>query len=151
MLTKSAKTVQMKDLPVLTNKDIKKEIEKILGLLKQKGYEVIVIDLTHRELKIPVVRMFVPGCRCILGLELDNPYFFLAETYFEAGNKKKSEEYFKKFKFRSPYLTPESAALKVAQVLKPDYRENIKAWGGLKKSAVDYLREREGELKGKLI
>lgn len=56
----NAKTISVKDCFHINSNDFKTDAEKILSILKQKGHEVIVLDLTHKDLKIPVYRLLIP-------------------------------------------------------------------------------------------
>ena len=37
-----------------------------MGLLGDKGYEILVCDLTHNKLRVPVVRVVIPGLQPII-------------------------------------------------------------------------------------
>lgn len=45
----------------ISTNNIKTEIESVVNILKDNGYEVIIVDKTHSSLQIPVFRIFVPG------------------------------------------------------------------------------------------
>lgn len=45
----------------ISSDNIKSEIEAVVSILKDKGYDVLIVDKTHQILQIPVFRIFVPG------------------------------------------------------------------------------------------
>jgi len=54
--------VELKELPGFSTDDIKEDIETTLRLLRNRGFEsVVVVDLTREELGVPTVRVIVPG------------------------------------------------------------------------------------------
>ncbi|MDL1970953.1 MAG: YcaO-like family protein [Candidatus Desulfofervidaceae bacterium] len=57
------KTVSIKDLPDISHENIRMEIERAVDALEARGYEVLILDLTHDSLDIPVVYVLVPGAR----------------------------------------------------------------------------------------
>jgi thioglycine synthase len=59
---KSKKYVKFSDIKTYVNDDILDDIELILSRLNSNGLkQVIVVDLTHPQIMIPVVRTIVPG------------------------------------------------------------------------------------------
>ena len=55
-------TVDYKTIPSSDTDDFKKDINNIIAALEKQGLDrVIVIDLTREEIRIPVVRVIVPG------------------------------------------------------------------------------------------
>lgn len=57
------KTVSIQDLPDISHENIRLEIERAATVLKTKGYEVLILDLTHKLLGVPAVYILVPGAR----------------------------------------------------------------------------------------
>jgi len=57
------KVVSIQDLPDISHKNIRLEIETAVEALKIRGYEVFILDLTHELLSIPTVYILVPGAR----------------------------------------------------------------------------------------
>jgi len=49
------------ELPDISDQNMRIEIERAVAALKKRKYEVLVLDLTHEILKIPVVYVIVPG------------------------------------------------------------------------------------------
>ena len=60
-ITHDKKIINIHDLPDLSDKNIKIEIQNCIASLKTKGMEVIVIDTTHPLLEIPAFYTIVPG------------------------------------------------------------------------------------------
>ncbi|HEX2170354.1 MAG TPA: YcaO-like family protein [Nitrososphaera sp.] len=59
---RSTKKIKFSKLPTFFNEDILDDINLILSQLKKVGLnQVIIIDLTNRDIGIPVVRAIVPG------------------------------------------------------------------------------------------
>ncbi len=56
----NATTISVKDCFNINTNDFKKDAEKIISLLKEKGHDVIALSLTHKDLKIPVYRFLIP-------------------------------------------------------------------------------------------
>jgi ribosomal protein S12 methylthiotransferase accessory factor len=57
----SAGTVPLDALPDLSNPDLLEEIKTCVQALRQRGYEVYTLDISHPELKIPAVYTLIPG------------------------------------------------------------------------------------------
>lgn len=53
--------IPIKELNSISKDDFKKEIEIITEDIRQKGYDLLVHDLTHPKIGIPVVRAMIPG------------------------------------------------------------------------------------------
>ncbi len=60
---KTQEKISISQLPDISDQNIRIEIERAIAALKEKGYEVLVLDLTHKILKIPAVYVIVPGTR----------------------------------------------------------------------------------------
>lgn len=60
-ITHNKKIIHINDLPDLSNKNIKVEIQNCIASLKTKGMEVIVIDTRHSLLDIPAFYTIIPG------------------------------------------------------------------------------------------
>ena len=54
-------TLNIGDLPDLSDENIKVEVERLVAALSDRGLEVIVIDTTHPDLGIPAFYTIVPG------------------------------------------------------------------------------------------
>ena len=59
--TEDDNMVSIKDITNISKNDFKEEIEIIIKDAKEKGYDLLVYDLTHSKINIPVVRVMVPG------------------------------------------------------------------------------------------
>jgi len=57
----SAPVVSIKSLPDLSHNNFKTEIERCVATLSHVGMEVLVVDVTHPQLKIPSVYTIIPG------------------------------------------------------------------------------------------
>jgi ribosomal protein S12 methylthiotransferase accessory factor len=57
----SAPVVSIKSLPDLSDNNFKIEIERCVSTLSHLGMEVLVVDVTHPQLKIPSVYTIIPG------------------------------------------------------------------------------------------
>ena len=58
----SSLTRRLADIPSYVHQDILDDIQLMLSRIQQAGLEqVIVVDITHPEIRIPVVRVIVPG------------------------------------------------------------------------------------------
>jgi ribosomal protein S12 methylthiotransferase accessory factor len=59
---KSKNSIQFSEIKSYVNDDILDDIKLILSRLRSNGLnQVIVVDLTNTQIKIPVVRTIVPG------------------------------------------------------------------------------------------
>ncbi len=58
---KTQEKISISQLPDISDQNIRIEIKRAIAALKEKGYEVLVLDLTHKILKIPAVYVIVPG------------------------------------------------------------------------------------------
>ena len=82
--------------------DIKDEIEMCVNILAQKGIEILVVDMTHSELHIPVVR--VAGLNSLLNAPETNIsiYFLQGVCYQRIGQFDKAIEAFIKAQKKEP-------------------------------------------------
>ena len=60
-LTHPGRTVSLKELPDLTDDNMKVEVERCLAALKKLDLEVLVVNTMHEELQIPTIYTIVPG------------------------------------------------------------------------------------------
>jgi ribosomal protein S12 methylthiotransferase accessory factor len=60
-ITRPSRTVALKDLPDLSHDNIRVEIENCLQALSTRGFEVLVVDTTHPQLRIPAFYTIIPG------------------------------------------------------------------------------------------
>lgn len=59
----SDKTIDISDLPDISDRNIKTEIERAMESLERLGMEIILIETTHKELGIPAFYTIIPGAR----------------------------------------------------------------------------------------
>lgn len=57
----STKRIAIQELPNISREDFKEDIELAIKEIARKGYDVLVFDLTHPVIQIPVVRVVIPG------------------------------------------------------------------------------------------
>ena len=92
-----SKTISYKDLPDLSNDDIKIEILNLVEILSKRDYEVILVNKTHPKLKVPVYRILVPGF--LTGSTFssihENDDLIMILAYYQGGQKDKANEYYK--------------------------------------------------------
>lgn len=60
-LTSDKKQISINQLPNISREDFKEEINLMVNDIAEKGYDVLAYDLTHPGIKIPVVRVVIPG------------------------------------------------------------------------------------------
>jgi len=138
MLEKKERTVKIRDLLDLGDKDIKIEIERIVAILKQHNYEVIFVDKTNKDLGIPAVRVIVPGMRSLMSTEFRDPSLIIAQAYHEAGKSDKAIEFLQESLVNQPFLRRAFPKLSKVdrsdKIFKEDYREMLIAGHGIRKS-----------------
>ena len=88
-LIDSKRTINFSDLPTFSDKNLKAEIETAVIMLKNKGLEVIVTDVTHPIIKIPTVIVTILGARITDDAHRD-PYIEIQEYYSKLNNYNKS-------------------------------------------------------------
>jgi len=84
MFNKKAAVSSRSTIKDLGDQDIAKEINGLIAVLKSRKYDVIVIDKTHPGLRIPVVRVFVPGMRSNIFHETRDVRRIMSLAYHEA-------------------------------------------------------------------
>lgn len=96
ILNKS-KVISYKELPDLSNNDIKDEILNLVELLAKKDFEVIIANKTHPKLNIPVYRIFVPGFLpgTAISSVHENDDLLMILAYYQGGQIDKANEYYK--------------------------------------------------------
>jgi ribosomal protein S12 methylthiotransferase accessory factor YcaO len=65
--------VQHKDLPNLSSGDSGHDLNKLENILLKNGYRPIYVDLTRKDLDIPVVKVLVPGLEMMTVLDRFTP------------------------------------------------------------------------------
>jgi len=60
-LINSKEKIHIHQLPDISDKNIKNEIENAISALEKGGFNVIVVDITHPSLKIPAFYNIIPG------------------------------------------------------------------------------------------
>jgi ribosomal protein S12 methylthiotransferase accessory factor len=94
-LINSEKVINFSNLSTYSNKNFKVEIETVVKILKNKGLEIIVTDVTHPVIKISTVIITIPGLQ--IAPTPNNPYLELAKHYIEVNNYYKSINILKNF------------------------------------------------------
>ncbi len=56
------KTVKISDLPDISDRNMKTEIENAIEVLRKGQLNVIAVDITHPVLRIPAFYVIIPGC-----------------------------------------------------------------------------------------
>jgi ribosomal protein S12 methylthiotransferase accessory factor len=69
----------IQSLPDLSSANLKVEIENCIAALSRLGLEVLVVDVTHPEIRIPVVYVIVPGAHFLERTRQTNVIFHLAK------------------------------------------------------------------------
>ncbi|WP_027359477.1 YcaO-like family protein [Desulforegula conservatrix] len=62
-IRKSGKSVDIEDLPDISDNNIRIEIENAISCLDKLGMEIILIETTHKDLGIPAFYTIIPGAR----------------------------------------------------------------------------------------
>ena len=138
MLDKNAGIIQFEQLHDYAREDIKEEIEELVKSLK---YNVTVIDKTHPTLKIPAVRVFVPGMRNMINCEINSPDIALAEIHFEAKNYEQAQKYFERSMAGNREIRKMTSGVSVRKIFEKDYQQNMVRMMLTKKSALDIVRD----------
>jgi ribosomal protein S12 methylthiotransferase accessory factor len=60
-ITHPEKTVSLKDLPDLSDNNIKTEVENLVAAMKKIGFDILLINTEHEGLKIPAFYTIMPG------------------------------------------------------------------------------------------
>lgn len=60
-VTQAAGSVALSDLPDVSAPDFQVEVANCVAALKERGFSVLSIDVTHPELKVPAVYTIIPG------------------------------------------------------------------------------------------
>jgi ribosomal protein S12 methylthiotransferase accessory factor len=60
-VTSGGKSVSIKDLPDLSNDNMRLEVEGCLAALSSIGMEVLLVDVTHKDLAVPAFYTIIPG------------------------------------------------------------------------------------------
>ena len=90
-----SKKIDYKDLPNLSDDDIKTEVLRLVDLISNKGFEIILANKTHPKLNIPVYRIFIPGI--LPGTTIvssnENDDLLVTMTYYQGGQIDKAKQY----------------------------------------------------------
>ncbi len=85
-VTHSDKNINISGLPDLSNDNIRVEVENCVTALSKSGMEVIVVDVTHKKLKIPAFYTIVPGAHFRERAAGTSVGMFSAKLIAESGN-----------------------------------------------------------------
>jgi ribosomal protein S12 methylthiotransferase accessory factor len=69
----------IQSLPRLTDDNLKVEIERCVASLARLGLEVLVVEVTHPEIRLPVVYVIIPGAHFLERTRQTNVVFHLAK------------------------------------------------------------------------
>jgi ribosomal protein S12 methylthiotransferase accessory factor len=72
--------VPLDSLPHLGHDNLAEEVRRCLAALKRLGLEVLVVDVTHPELRVPAVYVLIPGTHFLDHTRNTNVIFHLART-----------------------------------------------------------------------
>jgi ribosomal protein S12 methylthiotransferase accessory factor len=139
------------DIPDMSMNDIKDEIEWIIDLLHKLGHEVVVINKTLPQLRIPVVRVFIPMMRSCINTEILRPESLVAQAYFEAGDTVSANKYIRESISKDPVLrnlSPFLSNVPAELFFKKDYIESMLAFNAFKKNGIDFLNKFSGSIPG---
>jgi ribosomal protein S12 methylthiotransferase accessory factor len=147
LLDQECPPVKIKELRNLSRDDIRDEIMELLAILRGEGHDVIFIDKTNPALGIPVTRIFVPTFRTLIGTSVIDPDGLMSYACYEAGLKLPAEKYYKKLMRKEYYLNPEISRVKMEQVYKDDFQQQIQSLGGIKRDVKVVLQQMEQALR----
>ncbi len=60
-IVNSEPLITMKDLPDLSDANIRVEIESYVSVLESRGFEILLIDTAHKDLAVPAFYTIIPG------------------------------------------------------------------------------------------
>ncbi|MFA5114216.1 MAG: YcaO-like family protein [Candidatus Margulisiibacteriota bacterium] len=146
VLDRPDKPIWLRDMRDLSRDDIRDEILALLKILKKENHDVIFIDKTNPQLGIPVTRIFVPTFRSLIGTSVIDPDDLMSKAYYEAGNKPMAQKYYRQLLLKDYYMNPEVSKVKVEQIYKGDFQEQIQAMGGIKRDVRVLIKQMEQAL-----
>jgi len=76
---RGSSAIQIGKIPDFSSTNIKTDIETCVGIIKDLGMEIIVVDLTRPNIDFPVVRVLIPGLQPIY----TPPFFRFSRRLFE--------------------------------------------------------------------
>lgn len=88
--TDNNQIINFSDLPTYSNKNFRKEIDVAVKKLADNGFHVIVTNVSHDILKIPVVIVTIPGTQ--FNIDTFDPFLFKAQCYVNVQNYRKCIE-----------------------------------------------------------
>jgi ribosomal protein S12 methylthiotransferase accessory factor len=153
VFSRATDTVRLGDLESLGRTDFRDEIHLLVARLARHGYQVVVVDKTHPQLGIPVVRVVVPGMRCCIGGNCADPSAALLTVSHESGDPAAIERFGGVVPIHDAFahLLAQDAALaqamptlgavmaKRGDVLH-DYRDTMKFWQAFRKAVIADFR-----------
>jgi ribosomal protein S12 methylthiotransferase accessory factor len=60
-ITSAPKSCSLAELPDLTDRDIRREVENLVTALASADFEVLLIDVTHPQVQVPALYTMIPG------------------------------------------------------------------------------------------
>ncbi len=85
-VTEAAEEVSIATLPDLSHDNIKTELERCISCLKEKNYQVFMIDVTDENLGIPACYTIIPGAHFRERAKSHDVGLFVAKLLFEMGD-----------------------------------------------------------------
>jgi len=103
-IVKNNKHIPIHNIKNISSNDFKEEIDCLIEITKQSGFEIIIANKKHTRLNVPVYRVFSPQTEP--PVDLCNNYYIpewiIAQMYYEAGMIEQSEEIIEKYKDQIP-------------------------------------------------
>ena len=91
MLDRAGGAITMEEINDLSYVDISAELDKLVNILTEHGYEIFYVNKSHPALGVPVVRMFAPGMRSLVNGEIYHPFMAMSGVCHEAGKTKEAD------------------------------------------------------------
>jgi len=82
-VTRPAETVALSSLPDLSNENIRLEVENLIAALARRDFEILVVDIRHRDLQVPAFYTIVPGAHFRERAQGNSVGMFSARLLFE--------------------------------------------------------------------
>jgi len=93
---KRGKIISFEELPSISRKDFKEEIEILLGLLKERGFQIFLKIATHPEISLPAVAVIIPSARLNRPSTKLHPYLHIAWNFMDLEDYERALTYFDK-------------------------------------------------------
>ncbi len=139
--------------------DFKEKLSVLIKAAESAGHKLYYYDITHKDLKIPALRLFSPTMGSIINTPFENPEGTLASVYNEGGRPKEAIRYLMadlnknqklkeltKMPMVAIMLPSILAMLPKEQLFGADYRAALKERGKIKQSGLNYLNDKLSNL-----